>query len=130
MLENVELFSGLSKQELETMELFCQERKFLKWETIFSKWEEATAMYILKDWLLEVVDEYKVLWHIERWWIVWEMAIFAEPKVRSASVIALQDSELIVILSFSIQDLTKKYPEVSKKIEQIILERREKNSWK
>ena len=58
------------------------------------------------------------------------MAIFAEPKVRSATVKVLQDSEFIVILSFSIQDLTKKHPDMSKKIEQIILERREKNSLK
>lgn len=130
MLENIELFSWLSKQEIDTLELFCQERKFLKWETIFSKWEEATAMYILKDWLLEVIDDWKILWHIEDGWIVWEMAIFTEPKLRSATVKVLQDSELIVMLPFSIQDLTKKHPDVSKKIEQIILERREKNSLK
>lgn len=68
---------------------------------------------------------FKVLGHIERWWIVWKWLYFGEPKVRSATVKALQDSELIVILSFSIQDLTKNIQKCLK-IEQIIIERREK----
>jgi len=55
------------------------------------------------------------------------MAIFNEPKVRTASVRAVQDTEVVILLSFSIQQLSKTNPEIVEKIKKVIEERKQKN---
>jgi CRP-like cAMP-binding protein len=48
--------------------------------------------------------------------------------LRSASVRALQDSKLIVLLTFSVEDLSRKHPEIMLKIKDIIQQRVFQNS--
>lgn len=127
MFEGIDLFSGLSKEELSTLEIFCQERLYSKWEVLFNQWEEATAMYILKSWLLEVYNYEKVIWTISPWDLVWEMAIFSAHKTRTASVKAVEDSTVITLLSFSIDELSRKHPEIMEKIKKVIEKRKEQN---
>ncbi len=129
MFENIELFKGLSLAELSTLELFCQERLYKKGETLFLKWDEATSMYVVKSWILEVEDDYKILWNIVWGEIVWEMALFWEHKKRTATVRAANDTMVIVILGFSIWELSNKYPEILEKIKSIISIRNEKNKF-
>ena len=127
MFEWIELFSNLSKQEQDTMSLFCQERQVKAWEILFNKWEESNSMYIVKTWLLEAYDEDKILGIIKPKEFVWEMSIFEKPKVRTASVKALENSNLIVLLSFSISELTKKHPDILEKIRKVIEDRKKQN---
>lgn len=127
MFEWIDLFSWLSKEELSALEIFCQERFFSKWEVLFNQWEEATAMYILKNWLLEVYNYEKVLWIIHPWDFVWEMAIFSRDKTRTASVKAIEDSTVITLLSFSINELSIKHPEIMEKIKKVINQRINQN---
>lgn len=127
MFEGIDLFSSLSKEELSTLEMFCQERVFSKWEILFNEWEEGGAMYILKTWLLEVYNNDKVIWVITPWDFVWEMAIFSSDKRRTASVKAIEDSTVIVLLSFSITDLSNKHPEIMEKIKKVIKQRKLQN---
>lgn len=132
ILDNLSLFSWLSEQEKSTFELFCQIRKLRKWEILFSEWDEAQAMYIVKEWSLEVFRENKILWEIKTWWFVWEMAIILDqPKTRMASAKALEDSTLVTILSFSVKELENKHPEIIEKIKKIIEKRinENKNKW-
>ena len=56
MLQDIELFSSLSPETLQTLEMFCQVRKIRSWEILFSKWEESTSMYIVTSGKLEVYD--------------------------------------------------------------------------
>jgi len=58
------------------------------------------------------------------------MAVFNEPQHRMASVKALQNSELIVIISYSLEQLIKKHPKIVQKIQTVIAERKEKNQNK
>lgn len=127
MFEGIELFNWLSASELSTLEMFCQERCFEKWEILFNMWEEATAMYILKSWLLAVYNYEKILWTIHNWDIVWEMAIFSAHKTRIASVKAIEKSNVITLLSFSIDELSLKHPEIVSKIKKVIEVRNIKN---
>jgi CRP-like cAMP-binding protein len=55
------------------------------------------------------------------------MALFDEPKVRSASVKAVEDTELIILLSFSIDQLSRSYPEIVSEIKKVIEERKRQN---
>lgn len=127
MFENIELFNTLSPDAIKTLEMFCQERKVLAWEVFFNKWEDSTSMYIVKSWKLQVYDGDKILGYVKSWEFVWEMSIFDEPKVRSASVRAIEDTEVIVLLSFSIDQLSKTHPEIVLEIKKVIEERKRQN---
>lgn len=127
MFEWIELFSSLSNEEIKTLEMFCQQRDYKAWEILFNIWDEASAMYIVKSWLLEAYNYDKILWTISPWWFVWEMALFLIPKIRTASVKAVENSTVITLLSFSINELLKKHPEIFEKIKWVIEQRNEQN---
>jgi CRP-like cAMP-binding protein len=55
------------------------------------------------------------------------MSLFSEPKVRTASVKALEDTNVIVLLAFSIDQLGNKHPEILEQIRKVIEERKKKN---
>lgn len=128
MFEWISLLSSLTKDELDTLSLFCQEREVLAQELLFEEWDESNSMYILKTWSLEVFTHEKILWIIKPWEFVWEMSIFENNNKRSASVRALENSKVIILLSFSLDDLTSKHPEITKKIKDVILERKKQNN--
>ncbi len=127
MLEWIELFSSLNQDSLNTLAMFCQQRRVASGEVLFRKWEESTSMYIVISWKLEVFDGERVLWFVKSWEFVWEMSLFSEPKVRTASVKALEDTNVIVLLAFSIDQLGDKHPEILEQIRKVIEERKKKN---
>lgn len=127
MFEWIDLFWWLSKEEISMLEMFCQERVLSKWEVLFNEWEHATAMYILKKWLLEVYNNEKIIWIINVWDFVWEMAIFSTYKTRTASVKAIEESIVITLPAFSIEKLSIEHPEIIKKIQKIINQRKNQN---
>lgn len=127
MLEWIDLFSSLSQETLHTLSMFCQQRRVKAGEVLFHKWEESTSMYIVVSGKLEVFDGERILWYIHPQEFVWEMSLFTESKVRSASVKAIMDTEMIVLLAFSLEQLEQKYPEVLNQIKKVIEERKKKN---
>ncbi|MDD2487013.1 MAG: cyclic nucleotide-binding domain-containing protein [Candidatus Gracilibacteria bacterium] len=135
MFDKIPLFSSLDNNEKNKLSLFCQERLIRSGEVLFNESDEATALYIVKEGKLKVYRDRsegeQVLGFIENGDIVGEMAIFEAiggiPKKRMASVQAAKDTDLIVIMNYSILDLSKKYSEIYEKILKIIEERRQKN---
>lgn len=129
----VSLFSSLTAEEKKSLEMFCQERSLSNWEILFNEWDEAQAMYIVKEWELEVSKWNSLLWVVKKDWLVWEMALFEEPlKRRMASVKSISsETEIIVLLYFSIKEMEKKNPIIIEKIKNIITQRKEqnKNRW-
>ncbi len=123
MLENIDFFSFLPKESISNLEMFCQERNLNTWEILFSKWEESTWMYVVKTWKLEVYDENKIYWYINSWDFVWEMALFSLDKKRTASVKAVEQTSIIVLLDFAIKELWQKHPEILTQIQDIIQKR-------
>lgn len=124
MFDNMKILENLSSEEKKNLEIFCQEKSIKKWEILFNENDEANAMYLLKEWKLEVYKNVNwkniLLWNILSEDIIWEMAIFWWRWKRMASAKAIEDSILIVLLSFSIKEITKKHPEILKKIIEII----------
>lgn len=133
-LKWIEILNWLSKSEISNLEVFCQERFIKSWELLFSEWDEANSMYLLKTGKIEVfVNRYweeLVLWEIKAEDILWEMALFWEKGKRMASARAIEDSVLIVLLDFSIKELTNKNPEILEKIKKVIEQRNEENNEK
>ena len=131
----IKLFESLSQLELDNLSIFCQERFLKAWEILFNEWDEAIALYILKNWRLKAYkdrsDWKKILWFIESWEMVWEMAIFDSVnltlKNRMASVVAEDNSVLLVIMNYSIVELSEKYNYIYEKIIKIIQQRKQMN---
>lgn len=127
MLESIELFSSLLPETLKTLEMFCQARKIKSGEILFSKWEESTSMYIVTSGKLEVYDGERILGYIKPWEFVGEMSLFSEPKNRTAWVKAIEETDVVVLLAFSIEQLAKTHPEILVQIQKVIEERIRKN---
>lgn len=139
ILDNISLLDWLTTNEKASLSLFCQHKILNKWEVLFTEWEDANAMYLLKEWIVRISKNINwaeiVLWDVNAEEILWEMALFTENWTRMATATALTDSTLVTILSFSIKELTLKHPELLNKIKKIIEERItmnkmiEKNFW-
>ena len=127
VLKQVKLLSDLSEAELNYLSMFCQDKVLKEGETLFHEWDEANAMYILAHGEIEISNliqwERVRLWNVKAEEILWEMALFWSSSRRMATAIATRDSQLLIVLSFSIKEFTKKHPELLDKIKSIIEER-------
>lgn len=124
MFDNTKILKDLSENEKNNLEIFCQEKSLEAWDILFNEGDDANAMYILQEWEVAVyktIDwKTNLLWNILAEDILWEMAIFWGKEKRMASAKAIKDSVLIVLLDFSIKELTSKHPEIMEKIKEII----------
>lgn len=127
LLFRLSTLDPLSDEEKNNLSLFCQEKFLNKWDILFNEWDDASAMYILETWKMEIRKNIwgknTLLWEIKPEEVLWEMALFWEQWTRMATAKALEDSVLLVILTFSIKKLTFKHPELLEKIQKIIKDR-------
>jgi len=127
ILDWIKLLDVLSDSEKEKFSLFCQEKYLEVGEVLFNEQDEASAMYILKEWNIEVSRKLNwekiILWEVHAEEILWEMALFWDTNKRMATAIATIETTLVVILSFSIKELTQNHPELLNKIKTIINDR-------
>jgi CRP-like cAMP-binding protein len=136
MLAGIPLFAGLTDSEKSTVELFAQERMVKSGEILFSEGDEATAMYVVKTGNLKAFKDRssgeQILGFVTVGEMVGEMALFDAnaPKRRLASVKAVEDSRLLVIVDYAIVELSRKHPVVYEKIRAVIEERRRVNEAK
>lgn len=127
LLDSIPFFAPLSEDDRQHLSYFCQQKSMAEGEELFHQGDEPNAFYVVtggsfgvykKQW-----DQTTELWPVNVWDILGEMALFWEEEVRNATIIAKADSTLVTILDFSIKELTKKYPDLLKKIQDIIKER-------
>lgn len=127
ILDWVKILAELSDNEKDNLSLFCQEKHLDTGEVLFNEEDEASAMYLLKEWNIEISRELNwektVLWEVHAEEILWEMALFWDTNKRMATAEAINDCVLVVILSFSIKELTVNHPELLQKIKTIINDR-------
>jgi CRP/FNR family cyclic AMP-dependent transcriptional regulator len=136
MLQGIPLFAGLTDAEKSTVELFAQERMIKSGEILFNEGDEATAMYVVKAGNLKAFKDRssgeQILGFVTVAEMVGEMALFDAnaPKRRLASVRAVEDSRLLVIVDYAIVELSRKHPIVYEKIKAVIDQRRRANDAK
>lgn len=135
LLDWISFFNDLTSSERDNLALFCQERLLKSWDILFNEWDEAVALYVVKSWQLKVYknrsDWEKILWLVNAWEFVWEMAFFDgdnTPKRRMASVRATENTDLIVIMNYSLVSLAKAKADIYDKISNIIRDRKLKNA--
>lgn len=134
LVDWIKLLADLSDSEKDNLSLFCQEKILKAWEILFYEQDEASAMYLLKDGKIEIsrIHEWEkiILWEVQAEEILWEMALFWDANKRMATAQAVVDCNLIVVLWFSIKELTAKYPDLLEKIKVIINDRSISNKQK
>jgi len=127
IFEWLKLLESLTSQDKKNLEVFCQEKFLKSWDIVFREWDDANAMYFLTKWSVSIYKE--SIWDRINLWVVnaeeilWEMALFWWWWKRMATAEVIEDVRLITILSFSIQDITEKHPELMIKIKNVIEER-------
>ena len=129
--ENINLFSDLLIEDQVNLSDFCQVQNLSSWDVLFQEGDDPQALYIIASGGLlvqkGVVGDLQNLASLESGDIVWEMAFFGEQKKRNATVVAREETKLIVIINFSLQQILEKYPELYNKLNTIIEERGVKN---
>lgn len=132
ILDNLSILETLTQEDRDKLAIFCQERFLQKWDVLFEEWEEWNAMYFLKtgkiDIFKKIAGEKTKIWTAVAEEILWEMTLFqSKDNKRSATGIASENSLLVVILWFSIDELKHKHPDVIEKIKEIIEYRNTQN---
>ncbi|MFA5917265.1 MAG: cyclic nucleotide-binding domain-containing protein [Candidatus Gracilibacteria bacterium] len=133
ILDTLDILKTLSQQEKDSLSIFCQERSVQKGDILFSEGDEGNAMYFLTtgkiDILKNINGENVKLGQVVAEEVLGEMALFSNTNnKRMATAIASEDSSLIVILDFSMNELKLKQPQVIEKIKQIIEYRNSQNT--
>lgn len=124
---HIDIFAHLSEQDQKDFSDFCQLQHLNKGDVLFKEWDEPQALYVISSgrMLVQKVlhweqENIAMLWE---WDLVWEMAFFWDPPLRNATVTADEESTVIVILKFSMEEMMKKYPDLHAEIKNIIEER-------
>lgn len=122
------IFSQIDEQDQIFLSDFCQIQDLSSGEVLFRQWDEPQAIYIVLSWELAVQKwlwiESKKVADIQEGDIVGEMAFFGDEKRRNATIVAKQDTKLIVIINYALQQILEKNPRLYNELEQIIEKRK------
>ncbi len=131
LLQGFTILEELTDNERTQLEAFCQEKKVTTGEILFSEWDNANAMYFLKEGSIEISKELNgqqvILGQIEGEDLLGEMALFSENGKRMAWAKATTDATLVTILAFSIQQLINTKTEILEKMKGLIEKRMYEN---
>jgi CRP/FNR family cyclic AMP-dependent transcriptional regulator len=120
LLQRVPLLSGLSEDELERIAQVAIPRSFPKGARVFHEGDESDACYVIRSGEVRVTREHSdgraiALATLSSGEIVGELAML-DGEVRSASVEALTDVELLAIAARDMRALLERNPEITAKL--------------
>ena len=120
LLARVPLLSGLSQAELERIAQVAVPRSFPKGARVFHEGDQSDACYIIRDGEVRVTREHSdgraiALATLGPGEIVGELAML-DGEVRSASVEAVSDVELLAIAARDMRGLLERNPEITAKL--------------
>ena len=101
LLKGVDIFEGLTEQELRRIAAICREAKYAKGQIVTSQGEEGDEMFIVRDGLVEVTvgeagEGPRTVVNLGTGQVVGEMAL-VDRGPRSATVRCVTDATLNVI---------------------------------
>ena len=101
LLKGVDMFEGLTEQELRRVGAICREAKYAKGQIVTSQGEEGDEMFIVRDGLVEVTvgeagEGPRTVVNLGTGQVVGEMALVDRGR-RSATVRCVTDATLNVI---------------------------------
>ena len=109
LLKGVDMFEGLTEQELRRVGAICREAKYAKGQIVTSQGEEGDEMFIVRDGLVEVTvgeagEGPRTVVNLGTGQVVGEMAL-VDRGPRSATVRCVTDATLNVIERDAFEDL-------------------------
>lgn len=116
LLQKLAPFAGVSPQELGKISMLMQRQVFEAGETLIHEGTVATKFFVLIKGRLEVIksvegDEEEVLNIIERSGDLFGEMALVEDKVRSAGIIAREESEVLVVQKEGFLELVNHFPQ-------------------
>jgi CRP-like cAMP-binding protein len=127
LLSKVSLFSGLNDEDLNRLAEFCVELTFKKDETLIEQGERGVGLYIVVSGEVKIVkktaggDELEVAFHGSGDFFG-EMAVL-DNAPRSASVIAVVDTECLFLSAWDFKARMKLHPEIAMEILPVVVKR-------
>ena len=126
-LRGVNLFSGLEENYLKKIAEYCVPRSYKNGETIISQGDPGVGLFIIVSGKVKIVKE---LIRGEKLEIashgpgdfVGEMAVL-DNATRSASVIAVDDTECLVITAWDFKARMKAHPEIALELLPVLVRR-------
>ena len=118
MFDWLTIFDWVESEELNTISELVQERFVKKWEFLFKQGEDAIAMYIIKDWNMNLIKDGSYLLTMKTDSIFWEKAFFKWFTKRLMSARAKEDSILIVMLYENFKLFLKKHPDYKSRMKE------------
>ena len=109
LLKGVDMFEGLTEQELRRVGAICREAKYAKGQIVTSQGEEGDEMFIVRDGLVEVTvgeagEGPRTVVNLGTGQVVGEMAL-VDRGPRSATVRCVTDATLNVIERDAFEEL-------------------------
>ena len=127
LLSKVGLFSGLNNENLNRLAEFCVELSFKKDETLIKQGERGVGLYVVVSGEVKIVkktaggDELGVALHGFGDFFG-EMAVLDDAP-RSASVIAVEDTECLFLSAWDFKARMKLHPEIAIEILPVVVKR-------
>ncbi len=122
LLKAVELFDGLSAQQLVPVANILTEVTYEEDDVVFSQGTDAHALYVIVDGAVEVVKDGEAVATLGRNECFGEMAVL-DHTVRSATIRVKEDVMLFRIGREDFQDLLELYPALAKGVIQVLVGR-------
>jgi len=121
MLDTIELFNGLTRQELEQVASITVAVTYNRGEVIFQQGDFSRDFYIVKTGQIEIsvrdiFQEHKVVAILKNGDFFGEMALFDKDSARSATTTALQQTILLKIPGQDFERLLREKPSISFKL--------------
>jgi len=126
-LRNISFLKGLNRSDLESIRKISRLRRFAKGERIFSREQVGSHLFIVmsgrvKIYITSAVGKTKTFAFLEKGDFFGEMALL-EGDVRSASALAVKDSELMILCRKDFRRLLQSKPSIMLKMLRILSER-------
>lgn len=127
LLKNVDLFSGLKKKEIKSLAEFCVNRSYGAGQTLVKQGDSGIGLYIILSGKVKIVKE-------TAGGETLEIAVqgpgefFGEMTVldnapRSANVIAIEDTECLILTAWDFKAKLEMRPEIALQILPVVVRR-------
>jgi len=127
LLKKVGLFSGLKKKALKSLAKFCVERSFKKGDILVKQGDSGLGLYIIVSGKVKIVketadgEEMEVAVHGPADFFG-EMSVLDDAP-RSASVIALADTECLLLTAWVFKAKMEEQPEIALEVLPMVVKR-------
>jgi len=132
MLKNMSIFYGLSRSNLKLLAMLCKERTFKKGSTLVEQGHSGSGLFIVVSGKLKIIKENELgdsfdLGSLGPGGFFGEITVLDDAP-RSSSVIAVEDTECLVLISWDFKALVKIHPEIALELLPFVVKRfRESN---